>query len=493
MPGSPVWGWVGPLIVTAFGAFLRFYRLGTPKAVVFDETYYVGDGWGILHHGVEINHVSNADKLLAQGKTSILGSGGELVVHPPLGKIMIAVGEWLFGLTPFGWRFAVAVVGSLAILMTARITRRMTRSTLLGCMAGLLLALDGLELVMSRTAILDIFVMFWVLAAFGCLVIDRDRSRARIAAAVDAGRSDDSGPQLGIRWLRVAAGLCLGLAVASKWNGIWYIPAFVLLAFAWDLGARRAAGFPAPWRGALTRDAAWFPISFVVVPIAAYVASWSGWFASPSGYDRNWAALHGNHTPIWSSIDSWYQYNKYALSFGLGLTTTHPYKSQPWTWFVLARPVSFYYAQPKTCGVPACSQEVLAIGTPAIWIVSIPVLLALFVWWLVRRDWRASAVLIAVAAGWLPWLWFLWHDHRTEFYFYAVTFDPFLIIGLTMCLGLIIGPAVTQPARRTMGAVISGVYLLAVLWDFWYMYPVLTAQVISYTSWFRHMWYHGWI
>ena len=116
-------------------------------------------------------------------------------MHPPLGKIFIAAGEWLFGLTPFGWRFAVAVVGSLAILMTARITRRMTRSTLLGCVAGLLLALDGLEFVLSRTAILDIFVMFWILAAFGCLVIDRDRSRARIADAAASGLTGRRGPE----------------------------------------------------------------------------------------------------------------------------------------------------------------------------------------------------------------------------------------------------------------------------------------------------------
>src|SRR5580692_3019758 len=163
IPGSPVWGWVGPLLVTVFGAFLRFYRLGVPKAVVFDETYYVGDAYGILRHGVEINHKSNANALLLQGKSDILAKGGELVVHPPLGKVLIAGGEWLFGLTPFGWRFSVAVVGSLSILMTARIARRMTRSTMLGCVAGLLLALDGLELVMSRTALLDIFVMFWVL------------------------------------------------------------------------------------------------------------------------------------------------------------------------------------------------------------------------------------------------------------------------------------------------------------------------------------------
>jgi dolichyl-phosphate-mannose-protein mannosyltransferase len=494
MPGSRVWGWAGPLLVTAFGAFLRFYRLGTPKAVVFDETYYVGDAYGILRHGVEINHAANADTLLTQGKTNILATGGELVVHPPLGKIMIAVGEWLFGLTPFGWRFAVAVVGSLAILMTARITRRMTRSTLLGCIAGLLLALDGLEFVLSRTSILDIFVMFWVLAAFGCLVIDRDRSRARIAAAAARRRSgDDAGPQLGLRWLRLAAGLCLGLAVACKWNGVWYIPAFVILTFAWDLGARRAAGFAAPWRGALAKDASWFPISFAFVPVAAYVASWSGWFASPYGYDRNWAALHGNKVPVWSAVDSWYQYNKYALSFGLGLTTGHPYKSYPWQWLTLARPTSFYYATPKGCGVPNCSQEVLAIGTPFIWWVSIPVFLACFVWWLVRKDWRAGAVLMAVAAGWLPWFWFSLHDHRTEFYFYAVTFDPFLVMAIALCIGLIIGRTDAVPARRSMGAVISGAYLLAVLWDFWYMYPVLAAQVIPYSSWLARMWYHGWI
>ena len=494
IPGNPVWGWVGPLLVTAFGAFLRFYRLGTPKAVVFDETYYVGDAYGILRHGVEINHVSKENALLAEGKTDILARGGELVVHPPLGKVLIAGGEWLFGLTPFGWRFTVALVGSLAILMTARIARRMTRSTLLGCVAGLLLAMDGLELVMSRTALLDIFVMFWVLAAFGCLVIDRDLSRARIAAAAAEQAADETGPKLGIRWWRVLAGICLGCAVASKWNGIWYLPAFVALTILWDLGARRAAGFTEPWRGALVRDGKWLPVSFAVVPAAVYLASWTGWFASPYGYDRNWAALHGNHTPVLSALDSLYQYNKYMLQFGLGLTTGHPYKSQPWTWLLTTRPTSFYY-QPSTgvCGAKSCSQEVLAIGTPFIWYLSIPVLLACLAWWLIRRDWRAGAVLLGVAAGWLPWFWFAWHDHRTEFYFYAVVFDPFLVIAITLCLGLIIGPAQAAPVRRAVGSVFAGGYLLAVLWDFAYMYPVLAAQVVPYTSWLARMWYHGWI
>src|SRR6266487_1230410 len=287
IPGRALWGWLAPLLITAFGAFLRFNRLSVPHAIVFDETYYAGDGYAILRHGVEINHVKNANALLASGKsTHILSSGGEFVVHPPFGKVLIAVGEWLFGLTPLGWRFSVAVLGSLAILMTARIARRMTRSTLLGCVAGLLLALDGLEFVMSRTALLDIIVMFWVLAAFGCLVIDRDRARGRIAASTIE-PTDGPGPGLGVRWWRVLAGACFGLACASKWDGIWYVAAFTALAVAWDVGARRAAGFRRFGRGALADGGRLIP-SMLLVALATYIASWSGWFASSIGWDRNY-------------------------------------------------------------------------------------------------------------------------------------------------------------------------------------------------------------
>jgi dolichyl-phosphate-mannose-protein mannosyltransferase len=530
LPGSAWLGWAGPVLITVFGAFLRFYRLGVPHSVVFDETYYVGDAYGILRHGVEINHVKNADALLAHGGTSILGTGGELVVHPPLGKIFIAVGEWLFGLTPFGWRFAAALIGSVSILMVARIARRMTRSTLLGCVAGLLMALDGLQLVMSRTALLDIFLEFWVLAAFGLLVLDRDRSRAALADAAtaldadrqrggqrharDASQGGDSspyggeseqggdeqhsrdaaeGPRLGIRWLRVAAGACLGAACATKWNGIYFLVAFAGLAIAWDLGARRAAGFARRLPGVLRGDAAWLPVSFGLVPLAVYLASWSGWFASSQGYDRHWAAQHGNHVPIWSALDSLYQYNRYMLQFGLGLTTKQTYASQPWTWLVMSKPVAFFYQTPPTCGSSSCSQEVLAIGTPVLWWASIPALLFCVYWWLSRRDWRAGAVLLAVAAGWLPWFWFALHDHRTMFFFYAVAFEPYLIIAVTLCLGLIIGPAKAAPGRRALGAVLAGVFLIAVLTDFAYLYPVLAAKSIPYAAWRSRMWFFSWI
>ena len=200
MPDDRPWGWLGPLLVTAFGAWLRFDRLQVPRALIFDETYYAKDAWSILQHGVEWNYVSppgnpnlanTADPAGAHHRPvrspAAAPSCGEYVVQPEVGKELIAVGEWLFGLNSLGWRFSSAVFGSLAILLMCRIARRMTRSTLLGCIAGLLMSLDGLEFVLSRTGILDIFLMFFVLAAFGCLVIDRDNSRARLAEGVARG------------------------------------------------------------------------------------------------------------------------------------------------------------------------------------------------------------------------------------------------------------------------------------------------------------------
>jgi dolichyl-phosphate-mannose-protein mannosyltransferase len=512
--GSDFWGWAGPVLIMIFGGFLRFYRLSTPDAVVFDETYYVPDANSILRHGVELQHYSYVNSQLVHGSADILLKKNgvlqpELVAHPALGKIMMAFGQWLFGLTPFGWRFTVALVGTVSILMVARIARRMTGSTMLGCVAGLLLALDGLELVLSRTAILDIFVMFWVLAAFGLLVIDRDRTVARLQEAAVTGLAGIAGPKLGIRWQRVAAGLCLGAACASKWNGIWFLIAFAGLAVAWDLGARRAAGYTNWLPGGVRSDLKWLPAWFIAAPAVVYIASWSGWFATSDGEYRNWAAQHGNHTPIWSAIDSWYQYNHWMLTFGLDLNSYQSYKSNPVGWLVLARPISFYWCAgnsvPK-CGVPTgYAQEVLAIGTPVIWWGGTLALLFCLAWWLTglvgdltfgrtpRRDWRAGAVLLGVAAGWLPWLWYAWHDHRTEFYYYAVAFDPFLVIAITLCLGLIIGPARAAPGRRAVGAIGAGAFLIGALVNLAYLYPVLTAEIIPYSSWLARMWFPRWI
>ncbi len=513
MPDDRLLGWIGPLLVTLFAGFLRFNRLSVPNAIIFDETYYAKDAWSILRHGVEWNWIANptnnanyVNGLVAGGHysaslfQSCTGTGcGEYVVQPEVGKLLIAVGEWLYGLTTLGWRIAPALFGTLAILVMCRVARRLTRSTLLGCTAGLLLSLDGLEFVLSRTAILDIFLMFFVLAAFGALVVDRDVSRARLAEAVVLRPADDAGPGLGIRKWRVLAGVLIGLAGGAKQDAVWYVLAFIGLCLAWDTGARRTAGLRGYVRGGLVRDGRWLLLTLGVIPLVTYVLTWTNWLVTSTGYDRNYAQGTGFNVPVLGPLYSLFNYHEQIFQFMDGLSTRHPYESQPWDWFFITRPVAFYWTSytdsaglhaPKAGTTGPWVQEVLAIGNPAIWWVSIPAMAVCLGWWLTRRDWRAGAALLGVAAGWATWLPF---TSRTKFYYYALEFEPFLIICIVLCLGLIIGPASAWWLRRAIGSALAGVYVLAVLVLFWYFYPILAGKIIPYSDWLSHMWYSGWI
>ncbi|WP_372453698.1 dolichyl-phosphate-mannose--protein mannosyltransferase [Acrocarpospora catenulata] len=506
MPGSALWGWLGPIIVAIFGAFLRFDRLGTPKAIVFDETYYMKDAWSLLKFGTERQFIDGeaANAAVLRGDPNIfkiceqVDQCGSYVVHPPLGKWMIALGEWLFGLTPFGWRFMAAVVGSLSILILARVARRMTRSTLLGCLAGFLLALDGLHFVLSRTALLDIFLMFWLLAGFACLVVDRDRSRQRLADWYESsgGLVTGGGPSLGLRPWRLAAGLCLGAGLATKWTTVFFLAAFGIMTVLWDLGARRAAGLHAPVRQTAQRDLPPALAWMVGVPLLTYLVSFAGWFATAGGYGRNWAqATSGGPVYfVFDSIRSLFDYQKQILQFHTGLAATHPYESDPWSWPLLLRPVAFFYESPKGCGAESCSWAVLGTGTPIIWFGGLLALIAMIAWYVATRDWRAGAVLLGYAAGWLPWFYFAFADNRTMFLFYAIPMVPFMILAIVLVAGLVMGPEGAPGNRRTYGAVVVGAFALLALVNFWWLYPVLSAEHIPYQDWYDRMLFKkGWI
>jgi dolichyl-phosphate-mannose-protein mannosyltransferase len=211
-------------------------------------------------------------------------------------------------------------------------------------------------------------------------------------------------------------------------------------------------------------------------------------------YDRNGAALNNGHTT--SALVAWYQYNKSMFEVGVELRGNLPGNTNPLGWLVLARPIPLYLncSPAAACGAAkSAQQEVLAIGTPLIWWAGTAALLACLIWWLARRDWRAGAALMGVAAGWLPWIGFYFLDHRVEYYYYAVVFDPFLVIAITLCLGLIMDRRGAPSLRRTAGAGLAGVYLIAVLANFVYLYPVIAAQVIPYSSWLSRMWFHSWM
>jgi dolichyl-phosphate-mannose-protein mannosyltransferase len=482
-PAITVWGWIAIVAVTAVGGLLRFWRLDRPHSLVFDETYYVKEGYSMFTAGYERRWSGGGnvvDPKWNAGNVHVFTDTPEFVVHPPVGKWMIGAGEWLFGPTSsWGWRFSSALAGTLSILMLTLIARRLFDSTLLGVVAGLLLTVDGEHFVHSRTGLLDIFVMFWALASFGCLLIDRDVGRQ----------------WMGVRWWRGAAAICLGLATATKWSGIFFALAFGLMMVCWDAGARRAAGLKRWFSGALL----WGVLSgllMAAVALGVYLASWTGWFLSTDGYDRQWAADHPSAHAGWipGALRSLWYFHTQMYQSNITLTSYHPAKADPWSWPVMGRPTLFFYQGPtlgqKGCPVAQCSQAIMALGNPVIWWGATLAIVVLLFQWALGRDWRAGAILAGLLGGYVPWFQF---QQRTIFNFYSIAFTPWVVLALVYLLGLMLGRSDAGPRRHRNGALAAGgVVLLAVL-AFWFFLPIYTAQVIPQSSWSDRMWLPSWI
>ena len=349
MPQDRWWGWAGSLLVTAFAAVMRFWNLGQPRVFSFDETYYVKDALSLWRFHYEQSTVPNANDMILAGNTDVFTGKASFIVHPPVGKWAIALGERVFGVTPFGWRFVPAVLGTLTVLMLCRIVRRMTRSTLLGCLAGLLLAVDGLSIVLSRTALLDGTLAFFVVAAFGVLLVDRDHARRRLADwAHERGErlpmpAGESGPFLGWRPLRLLAGVLLGLACATKWSGLWFVIGFGLLTVLWDMGARRAVGIRWPFAAMLSRDSWGAFLSIVPVSIVVYFLTWLPWLkAYPSMKLDNWTLTPRGPSFLPESVRALLDYHSQMLYFHTHLTDPHPYAAKAIGWMLQVRPTAFW-------------------------------------------------------------------------------------------------------------------------------------------------------
>jgi dolichyl-phosphate-mannose--protein O-mannosyl transferase len=475
------YSWLVTALIVTIAAILRLVGLDRPRSYIFDEVYYPTDAWDMLQHGVEWDEKVN---------------GPAYVVHPPLGKWLIALGELAFGNTELGWRFPTAIAGILMVLILTRLAYRLFHSIVLAGTAGLLMSLDGFQLVLSRTSLLDIFLGLFILAAFTAMVIDRDAYRKRWLRALEDGYDPNGGRRLprAVPWWLLVAGVMFGLACGVKWSALFFAPFFAVLVVVWRVGARRSAGVRQPFSAGFASDIGWLVLSFVLTVIF-YLASWTGWFVTNTGYFRHYRDANGlSEPPILGALLNLVHYHSEAYKFHSGLTDRHPYQSWPWQWLLLGRPVAFHWNGNGTCGAPSCATEILLLGPPLLWWSFLPALGALLWFGLARRDWRALAIGTGVVAGLLPWFYYAIADGRTMFSFYVLPALPFLILAVVYTLGAIMTPAEgtatgsKRTDRQMVGTVVVGLYVLMVALCFAYFHPIFVGQTIPYDAWQSRMW-----
>ena len=420
---------IAPILIAIAAFLVRIINLGSPKGLVFDEVYYVDGARDLLKYGVEVS-----------------GSDPEFIVHPPVGKWLIASGIKLFGDNEFGWRFASAVFGTLLILLFARLVHVLFYSPLLTALAAALMALDGLLLVHSRTALLDLFLTFFTL--LGVLLWHRNR--------------------------HIWAGIAFGLAIGCKWSAIYFVAIIGLVAVYRILIAHDI-------RKTLKPIAAKFA-QYGLLPVFVYTLTWAGWFMS----DRGWSRQSSKNP-----LSSWIHYHSEMLNFHTGLTATHPYQANPWSWLIMGRPTSFFYDSPKGCSAENCAQEVLALGTPLLWWVGSIAIAVVVGYWIKslinhRIDNAANLVVLGLAAGYLPWFAM---QQRTVFTFYAIIIEPFLILAIVYCAKLLLASGLKPVISQS---IVGGVLALIVV-CFLYFLPLFTGQIITYEDWNLRMWFESWI
>jgi dolichyl-phosphate-mannose--protein O-mannosyl transferase len=357
---------------------------------------------------------------------------------------MIAVGIKFFGDDSFGWRFSTALVGSLMIVLIALITHKLFRNSLLTGLSSALMAIDGLALVHSRTALLDNFLAFFVLLATYFFISKN-------------------------YWL---TGFALGCALATKWSALYFILVFggiaLYRAFTHHSGKN------------LIRPTIQRFLQFGLIPIGVYTTSWTGWFMSNRGWGRDVSS---------NVFTSFINYHQQILNFHTGLTEKHNYAASPWSWLIMGRPTSFYYKSPQGCGADSCSQEVLALGTPLLWWLATAALVFVVGMWiraLVQKqvDPAKTIIIAGMSAGYLPWFFF---QQRTVFNFYSIVFEPFLILALVFAARMILS------TFNRSGELMLGALFVLLFLNFVYFLPIYLGEVITYEAWQNRMWFPSWI
>jgi dolichyl-phosphate-mannose-protein mannosyltransferase len=437
-------------ILLAAAGTLRFVGLSSPPELVFDETYYARDACLYVMAAAEPCGLETP----------------QIEAHPPLGKWLIGIGIAAFGFDSFGWRFVPAVAGTITVALLYLLARRLFEPILGAILAAGLLALDLLHLAQSRIAMLDIFVPLFGLAAVLFSLYDRDH----VAIGTPLSR---------MRPWRIAAGASAGAAVASKWSGIFFVILVIVLTASWAFAARRAGGWARGAVRAVKEEAPTIVAWLIVLPAIVYVLSYAG------RVEGSVLALPWSDGSFLGTVGS-HQIEMYDIHTEGVASATHHYQSPAWTWILIKRPVSYYFATPD-----GQNEEILALGNPFVWWASILAVAYVASVWARRtyarlrdkalgRPGPEGVILAGVVLTYGPWL-VQPTERSAVFLFYLLPTVPF------MCLAL--GYVATRIGNSMRGRAAIGLFAAITIGLFAYFYPLVGKRPLSPEQWRDRMWF----
>lgn len=242
------------------------------------------------------------------------------ITHPPLGKLIIALGISIFGMNPFGYRFMGTLFGVLMLLPLYVLLKNMFGRTRVAVCGTTLFAFEFMHYTQTRIATIDTYGVFFILLSFTFMW-------RWISAPYASG--------LKKTWADLAlCGLSFGLGCASKWTVMY---AGVGLALLWLIRvivkyrAVGLAGYVREFCGTVGLSV----LFFVVIPLVVYCLSYIP-YGRALGYTFPQMLLDKNYYQlVWDN-------QVYMLSYHQGVDAYHPYSSRWYQWVFDLKPILYY-------------------------------------------------------------------------------------------------------------------------------------------------------
>ncbi len=381
--------------------------------------------------------------------------------HPPLGKLFMAAAVKVFGMTPFGWRFAGALAGVMLVVSMFFMGRLLFGRREAGLMSAALIGLDFMTFVQSRLATVDIFaVLFIVLMYYFMFRFYLTPPEAHTVNLALSGLFFGLGAAT--KWLCLYGGLGLG---AIYFHKLYKESRPVSTHQGKDKKGRQKdmVHFKPP----LMRYALYGLVFFVVFPIVIYIMSYIPFMMLPGpGHDLASVIDYQAHM---------YQYHK-------SVKGNHPFASRWWQWPLIIKPMWLYMGEDLPAGKAA---SIVSMGNPLIWWSGILCVLALLYLGIFKKALPVvgGLIIVGVVSNYGPWVFV----PREVYIYHFFATVPFMVLALVYWLGLL-----SSEASRAWKYVSYG-YVGCSLLLFVVFYPIISGMPID-KSYMQHLrWFDTWI
>lgn len=360
--------------------------------------------------------------------------------HPHFGKILISLGIRLFGMNPFGWRFMLALMGTLMVPVMYLFAKKMTDSTFVATATTLLLVCDCMHFGLSRISTIDIpvalFIMLMYYFMYRYLAEPNKESRNAY-------------------YMLILSGLFMSFGIATKFTGVYAGIGLAIIFLGYTV-----MHFPKKsWKKLLGLCTG----VFAVAPVLIYTMSFA---------------------PVVTCVgaknifEKMYIGTKNMVDYHSNLQATHYYSSKWYQWPVDIKPLLESHERLADGRVSCIS----IMGNPAIMWIIIPCFIFMLYRIFRKKDQKALFLVIAALAQYVPWMLvsrctFIYH------YFPTMLFGM-LMIGYTMKL-------IMEAKPKLKYGVMA--YLAVVVILFIVFYPAISGLPVNQAYLMKLKWFKDWV